>query len=108
MDDRQRCAARLHSLDMATNDFFDHTGSDSSTMSDRVEAQGYTSWSALGENIAAGNSTAAATVQQWMTSSAGHCGNIMDPDFDDIGVGVAYDVSAEWDWYWTQDFGTEY
>jgi uncharacterized protein YkwD len=108
MDDRLRCAARLHSLDMATNDFFDHTGTGGTSPSQRVEAQGYTGWSTVGENIAAGNSTAAATVEQWMTSTEGHCGNIMNPAFEDIGVGVAHDASATYGWYWTQDFGAQF
>ena len=52
---------------------------------DRMELAGYT-WRAAGENIAAGNSTAAATMDQWMNSS-GHCRNIMNGDFSDLGVG---------------------
>jgi uncharacterized protein YkwD len=107
MDVRLRCSARLHSLDMATNNFFSHTGTGGTDMSERVEAQGYTGWTTLGENIAAGNDTAAATVQQWMTSTSGHCGNIMNSSFEDIGVGVAYDASSDYGWYWTQDFGAE-
>jgi uncharacterized protein YkwD len=108
MDDRLRCAARLHSLDMATNNFFSHTGTGGTTFTQRIEAQGYTSWSAAAENIAAGSSTASAAVAQWMSSTAGHCGNIMNPAYEDIGIGVAYDASSTYGWYWTQDFGTEW
>lgn len=47
-------AARVHSRDMACEDFLSHTGSDGSSPGDRVTAQGY-SFNALGENIYAGS-----------------------------------------------------
>ncbi|MFF4845863.1 CAP domain-containing protein [Streptomyces collinus] len=39
---------------MARNHYVGHTGSNGSTMVDRVEAAGYTGWSSLAENVAAG------------------------------------------------------
>lgn len=56
-----------------------------------------------GENIAAGNSTADATMNQWVNSS-GHYANIMNSRFSEIGVGVVYDSSAEYGYYWVQLF----
>lgn len=56
-----------------------------------------------GENIAAGNSTAAATVQQWM-NSPGHRANILNPNFTHIGVGYAYEPGSTYRHYWVQMF----
>ncbi len=55
---------------------------------DRVEAAGYTGWMTLGENIAAGQTTPQEVVAGWMDSD-GHCSNIMEPAFTEIGVGLA-------------------
>ena len=91
------CAARVHTLDMAERDYFSHTTRDSGEEPwDRMNYAGY-NWSNAGENIAGGNSTAEATMDQWMNST-GHCNNIMNGDFTEIGVGHV-------DALWTQVFG---
>ncbi len=97
LDARLTRAAQLHSLDMQTSGTFSHTSSDGRTLADRVNAQGYT-WRRIGEDIAAGFSTSQAVVQAWL-KSPGHCANIMDPSFQDLGTGVAGT-------YWTLDFAT--
>jgi len=96
-------AAQAHSDDMFAKDFFSHTGSDGSAPWDRMDRQGY-QWSRAGENIAAGYSDAAAATQG-LVDSPGHCRNIMNPDFTEIGVGVATGDSG-YGIYWTQKFGT--
>lgn len=103
LDTRLRTAARLHSRDMANNNYFSHTGLNGSTAAQRIAAAGYTG-SLLGENIAAGNATAAATMTQWM-NSAGHCANIMRASYKHLGVGYAYSASSTFKHYWTQTFG---
>lgn len=105
----QLAAAALgHSKDMADNDYFSHTSLDGRAFWQRIEAQGYSFWSA-GENIAAGYQTPAAVMAGWMDSS-GHRANILDCDFKDIGVGYYYLANDSGDLnyrhYWTQDFGT--
>lgn len=97
-------AARTHSNDMATNDFFSHTGSDGSNAGQRLTAAGY-NWTTYGENIAAGYATAADVVNAWM-NSAGHRANILNPAFREIGVGYAYNAASTYGNYWTADFGT--
>ena len=59
---------------------------------------------AFGENIAAGNTTAEATVTQWMNST-GHRANIMNPSYTTIGVGSAGSSANSCIW-WVQLFGT--
>lgn len=97
-DPALRCAARVHTQDMVDRNFFDHTNPSGEDPWDRMELAGYM-WSNAGENIAGGNATAEATMQQWMGSS-GHCRNIMNGDYAHIGVG-----HVESDALWTQVFG---
>lgn len=89
-------AALLHSQDMNKNSYFDHTGLDGSTPATRITAVGYT-WQAVGENIARGYTSEKAVVDAWLASE-GHCKNIMNKLFTEMGV--ARDGN-----YWTQEFG---
>lgn len=43
--------ARGHSADMRTNDFQGHSGSNGSSMTDRINKIGYSGWSGIGENV---------------------------------------------------------
>ncbi|QNT92090.1 Cysteine-rich secretory protein family protein [Streptomyces griseofuscus] len=92
-------AAQEHSADMAAHQNMSHTGSDGSDPGTRITQAGYT-WSAYGENVAYGYSTAAEVMAGWM-SSPGHRANILNCGYQEIGVGLAQPDS-----YWTQDFGT--
>ena len=56
-----------------------------------------------GENIAAGNSSASATVKQWMNSN-GHRKNILNPNFRELGIGYAYEKRSTYQHYWVQLF----
>jgi uncharacterized protein YkwD len=99
-----RTAARGHSLDMATQNYFSHTSLDGRTFDQRIRDAGYTAPTALGENIAAGYSTPQAVVDGWMTST-GHCSNNMSPSYKSIGIGYAFAAGSNFRHYWTQDFG---
>lgn len=100
-----RCAARLYAKDMADTDNFAHDGTDGSTVTSRIEAAGYQPMHTWGENIAMGQTTPAQVVSGWLASD-GHCRNIMDPSFKDIGIGYyPQQVGARTTPYWTQDFG---
>ena len=85
--DNLALAAYLHSEDMVSNNFFSHTGSDGSSPGQRISRQGYP-WRAYGENIAAGPPTVSSVIQGWL-GSEGHCRNLMDPVFTEIGAGYA-------------------
>lgn len=56
-----------------------------------------------GENIAAGNSTAAKVVQQWM-NSPGHRANILRSEYTELGVGYVYKENSQYKHYWVQIF----
>jgi uncharacterized protein YkwD len=94
-------ASAAHSADMAALNYFSHTSADGRSMTDRVNATGYT-WASLGENIAAGYSGIDSVVEGWMRSD-GHCANIMNPDFDEMGLAsVAGATGNRYSHYWTQ------
>src|SRR5262249_36501181 len=38
-------------------------------------------------------------------ASPGHRSNILNPAYTHIGIGVGYNPSSQWKYYWTQDFG---
>ncbi len=96
-------AALAHARDMATRSSMSHTGSDGSTPSRRVTRAGYT-WSATGENVAAGQRDADSVVKSWL-SSPGHCANVMSPDYTEMAVAFATNPKSEAGIYWTQVFG---
>lgn len=79
---------------MVAQRFFSHVSPDGGELTDRLTAAGYLghpgSW-AVGENIAWGESylaSPAEIVKAWM-GSPGHRKNILNPDFEEIGLGIA-------------------
>lgn len=92
-------AAQAHSQDMASKNYFDHTGLDGSGPAQRARAQGYPS-SFIGENIAAGQQTLRSTLEGWLTSP-GHCANLMSADYQDMGLACAQNPAARYVTYWT-------
>ncbi len=95
-------AALGHSQDMVAHNFFSHTGSNGSTMGQRITAAGY-AWSAAGENIAAGQTSVNSVVDGWI-ASPGHCANIMNPGYVHIGLACVSGTSANaYPTYWTLD-----
>lgn len=69
---------------MVDGDFFSH-GADFAA---RISAVGF-NWSSAGENIATGYTTPNQVVSGWMAST-GHCQNILNPDFREVGTGVRW------------------
>ncbi|WP_229379490.1 CAP domain-containing protein [Fibrella forsythiae] len=98
-------ASDKFALDLATYNYFSHTGRDGSQPWDRMTREGYI-WRTAGENIAAGYSTARTVVDGWL-KSPGHCANIMNPSFKEVGVGYAYSATSTYKYYWVNDFGTQ-
>jgi len=94
-------AAQGHASDMATQNYFSHTSKDGRTFVQRITATGY-AYRTIGENIAAGQSTPQQVVAGWLQSE-GHCRNIMNPSFRELGVGYAR--GGSYGHYWVQDFG---
>jgi uncharacterized protein YkwD len=66
------------------NNLFTHDGASGSTVGSRLTAAGYV-WQTVGENIAAGFPDLETTVKGWFDSE-GHCANLMNAAFTDLGV----------------------
>ncbi|MFG6105612.1 CAP domain-containing protein [Leptothoe sp. EHU-05/26/07-4] len=98
-------AAQAHVDDIvAHNNRPTHTGSDGSSMSERVQRENY-SYRYLGENVAAGYSSAEDTFEQWM-NSRGHRENILNPNFSEAGVGYYINApGTTYGHYWVLVFG---
>lgn len=96
-------AATGHSNDMATNNYFSHTSLDGRTFTQRVLAAGY-SYSAAGENIAAGQTSVQDVMTAWI-NSPGHCQNMMNTTFQDIAVACVRNDASTYRLYWTMNLG---
>ncbi|MGK9064541.1 CAP domain-containing protein [Stutzerimonas chloritidismutans] len=97
-------AALAHSQDMARRDYFSHRAPNGEQAGDRARQAGYR-WSRVGENIAAGQGSAEQVVAGWL-ASPGHCANIMNADFTEMGAAYATDKASTAGSYWTQVFAT--
>ena len=98
-------AAQIQADQMARLGRLEHelSGAKYPTPSDRLAAVGYR-WQTYGENIAMGQTSAAAVVDSWMHSS-GHRANILNSRFQEIGIGYARDSAGRP--YYVQVFATQ-
>lgn len=97
-------ASLVHSDDMVARNFFSHTGSDGSSAGQRATAAGYV-WRTWGENIAAGQTSVNQVMAGWL-ASPGHCANLLNPNFRDIGLAcVSGGAGNTYRTYWTMTLG---
>ncbi|MGI9034839.1 MAG: CAP domain-containing protein [Pyrinomonadaceae bacterium] len=97
-------AARLHSENMARDNYFSHQELDGSTAKERAALVGERDWTAIGENIAfnRGFSKPVETAcAEWLQSAA-HRENLMDKGWTEAGIGIA--VAPDGTYYFTQVF----
>jgi uncharacterized protein YkwD len=97
-------AAQGHSATQAAAGSIFHVTPSGSNPGDRIARTGY-QFSTWGENVAAGYRNAQTVMDAWMRSP-GHCRNILNPGFTELGVGYVQregDPSRYFD-YWTQVF----
>lgn len=104
-------AAWQHAEDQAANQFLGHRSSDNKDLANRLDALGY-QWHNIGENVGFGNdkqgfgNTAKNAVNTWM-NSPGHCANLMNPAFQELGAAAAKGKCEPCHClYWTVIFGT--
>jgi hypothetical protein len=90
--------AQEHSNDMQSCNQLSHTGCNGETLIDRINNVGY-DYRYVGENIAWNQKNALDVVADWM-NSPNHRANILNPQFNNIGIGLSNK------WYWTTVFGT--
>ena len=97
-------AARTHTVDMATNNFFDHRGSDNSIAESRIQKAGYR-WVTAGENLAGALETSKEVVNKLLRSPT-HCTIIMNPQFREMGAACQNNADSDLILYWTQVFAS--
>jgi uncharacterized protein YkwD len=97
-------AAQRHAADMLARNYFAHESPEGYTVRERAKDAGY-DWQAIGENIAEGQTSVAEVMTTWM-HSPGHRRNILDRDFKELGVGLAFGKSGSgYRVKWVQAFG---
>jgi hypothetical protein len=110
-------SAHAHAIDMANNCGLQHPSCDGTAWNTRIKSY-YTKSQTIAENIASGNTTALATVKQWvlevdpsstpvpadLSSSDGHRKNIMDSAYRELGTGYARGPK-QYTYFWVHDFG---
>lgn len=89
-------AADNHVNDMAANGFMSHEGSDGSTIGQRATKANYI-WRNVAENVAKGFDVPNDVHRVWL-ESPGHCKNIMNSKYRDMGAAKVGD-------YWVVMFG---
>ena len=96
-------SARLHSEDMAQNNYFSHTSLSGTSVGERIYEQGI-DWMSCGENIAAGTGHFLGfyAYNGWV-NSAGHRKNMLN-DYNYLGIGMAYNQNSTYRFYTTQNF----
>lgn len=92
--------ARYKSQDMIDKKYFAHQSPTYGSPFNMMESFGI-KFSAAGENIAYGQRTPQEVMNSWM-NSPGHRSNILNPTYNQIGVGVA--KASNGTYYWTQMF----
>jgi uncharacterized protein YkwD len=102
LNNKLTLAAQKHTQDMNVTGKLSHTtpsgaiNYDSGTTFDaRIKQEGYT-FKTAGENVAWGFNTPQSVLKAWLESE-GHCRNIMNPAFTEIGLGKTGS-------YWAQSF----
>jgi uncharacterized protein YkwD len=98
-------AAQGHSKAMAYGNYFAHQDPDGDTPADRARAAGFRGRQ-IGENIAAGQGSPGKAMAGWL-ASPGHCANLMNPMFTQVGAAYATDARSDEGVYWTMVFGAQ-
>lgn len=98
-----RETARDHSQDMADNNYFSHTNLNGQSPFDRMTEDNI-SYRMAGENLATGQ-ISSIFAHEGLMNSLGHRKNILQTDFEGLGVGVAF--SADSRPYYTENFLTK-
>ena len=98
-------AAQGHSKAMAYGNYFAHQDPDGDTAADRARAAGFRGRQ-IGENIAAGQGSPNKAMAGWL-ASPGHCANLMNPMFTQVGAAYAMDARSDQGVYWTMVFGAQ-
>lgn len=104
IDPQLEDASRWMSADMSARNYFSHTDSLGRNPFQRMAAFGYSYNTWLGENLAAGATSAQQAFDLWR-ASPGHNANMLGPHYLVMGLARAYSADSTFGWYWSNDFG---
>jgi uncharacterized protein YkwD len=99
-DEHVRSTARDHSLDMADNNYFNHTNLSGQSPFDRMQEDNIT-FTVAGENLAYGQFSSI-FAHEGLMNSEGHRKNILKEEYEYLGVGVAFNQESQP--YYTENF----
>ncbi len=98
-------AAAWMAGDMAAQNYIGHVSSDGRSPTQRMSVFGYPATSMYtGEDLAAGYATAGAVLAGWQASAA-HNAVLLNLNYNAVGIGLVYNTSSTYKWYWAADFG---
>jgi uncharacterized protein YkwD len=98
-------AASWMANDMAAYNYIAHVSSDGRSPTQRMSAFGYPATSMYtGEDLGAGYGTAGAVLAGWQASAA-HNAVLLNPSYNAVGIGLVYQATSNYKWYWAADFG---
>lgn len=100
LSDELTNVATIKAKDMRDKNYFDHTSPTYGSPFDMMQRFGI-QYQSAGENIAAGQKTVQEVMNSWMNSS-GHRANILNKDYEQLGVG--YVEGGNYGTYWVQMF----
>jgi uncharacterized protein YkwD len=103
-DDHVRETAREHSMDMAENQYFDHTNLQGQSPFDRMKEDNIRFMTA-GENLAYGQFSSI-FAHEGLMNSLGHRKNILQGSYEYLGVGVAFNNESQP--YYTENFYSDF
>lgn len=104
LDQKLVKVAKAKTDDMVKNKYFSHYSPVYGSPFEMMKTFGV-SYGAAGENIAAGQDSAASVMKAWMNSE-GHKENILSTNYTKLGVG--YTVGGSYGIYWAQEFTDGY
>jgi hypothetical protein len=93
--------ARTHSQDMASRGRISHSSTDGRSYMERLVEEGFY-FIAIGENVALSPGYMPELIHQALMESQGHRENILDPKFDQVGIGAI--LKKNKGYFITQDF----
>ena len=100
--DKAATAARLHSEDMATQNYVSHTSADGRLFYMRLRENGVL-YNTCAENLCAGYYSGVGAHNAWVNSAL-HRANLLNASMDRCGVGFAYELNSDYRYYAVSDY----
>ena len=100
--DNAATAGRLHSEDMATQNYVSHTSADGRLFCMRLRENGVL-YSTCAENLCAGYYSGIGANNAWV-NSAQHRANLLNANMDRCGIGFGYGADSDYRYYAVADY----